>query len=39
MLALGIATVRITWERLIRDPKREAERLHRTLEMRRAGAA
>ena len=39
MLALGIATVRITWERLKREPEREAERLRRILEMRRAAAA
>jgi hypothetical protein len=35
MLALGLATVRITWERLIYEPAREAERLLRILEARR----
>jgi hypothetical protein len=38
-LALGIATVRITWERLIGEPEREAARLHKILELRRAAAA
>ncbi len=38
-LALAIATVRITWERFGRAPRREAERLLRILEMRRAAAA
>jgi hypothetical protein len=39
MLALGIATIRITWERLHENPEREAERLLAILEMRRAAAA
>jgi hypothetical protein len=38
-LALGIATVRITWERFRDQPQREADRLLRILEMRRAHAA
>jgi very-short-patch-repair endonuclease len=39
MLALGIVTVRITWERLKGEPEKEAERLLRIIEMRRAAAA
>lgn len=39
MLALGVVTIRITRERLKRDPQREADRLLRILEMRRANAA
>ena len=39
MLALGIVTVRITWERLKGEPEKEAERLRRIIEMRRATAA
>jgi very-short-patch-repair endonuclease len=39
MLALGIATVRITWERLKGEPEKEAVRLLRIIEMRRAAAA
>jgi hypothetical protein len=35
MLALGIVTVRITWERLIHTPEREARRLLVILESRR----
>jgi hypothetical protein len=31
MLARGLVTVRITWERLLRWPEREAERLRRIL--------
>jgi hypothetical protein len=38
-LALGIATVRITWERLHEEPEKEAGRLRRILELRRAAAA
>lgn len=38
MLALGIVTVRITWERLIYTPEREARRLKVILAQRRAGA-
>jgi very-short-patch-repair endonuclease len=38
-LALGIATVRITWERLHEEPDKEADRLRRILELRRAAAA
>jgi hypothetical protein len=34
MLALGIVTVRITWERLFERPEREARRLLRILERR-----
>jgi hypothetical protein len=36
LLALGIVTVRITWERLIETPEREARRLLRILEQRRS---
>ena len=36
MLAIGLATVRITWERMTRTPAREAERLLRILGARRA---
>ena len=32
----GLVTVRITWERLLRWPEREAERLWRILLARRA---
>lgn len=39
LLELGIATIRITWERLERQPKREADRLRRILEDRRRAAA
>ena len=39
MLALGIATVRITWDRLTGEPEKEAERLLKILRMRRAAAA
>lgn len=35
MLALGFVTVRITWERLIETPEREAARLLVILEARR----
>lgn len=35
LLALGIVTVRITWERLYERPEREARRLLRILEQRR----
>jgi hypothetical protein len=35
MLALGLSTVRITWDRLIYEPANEAERLLRILEARR----
>jgi hypothetical protein len=35
MLALGIVTVRITWERLRTEPDKEAARLNRILELRR----
>jgi very-short-patch-repair endonuclease len=35
-LALGLATVRITTERLRRDPAGEAARLHKILRQRRA---
>jgi hypothetical protein len=38
-LALGLVTVRITWERLIEEPEREARRLHAILAQRRAQAA
>ena len=34
-LAAGAATVRITWERIIEAPRREADRLHRILAQRR----
>jgi Transcriptional regulator, AbiEi antitoxin len=34
-LARGLATVRITWERLTGNPEREARRLHAILERRR----
>lgn len=36
MLALGLQTVRITWERLMERPDREAGRLKRILEARQA---
>jgi len=36
MLAIGLATVRITWERMTQTPAREAERLLRILGARRA---
>ncbi len=36
MLALGLETVRITWERLRDAPEKEAARLHRILRSRRA---
>jgi very-short-patch-repair endonuclease len=36
MLAIGLATVRITWERMTRAPAREADRLLRILAARRA---
>jgi very-short-patch-repair endonuclease len=36
MLAIGLATVRITWERMTRAPAREADRLMRILAARRA---
>jgi Transcriptional regulator, AbiEi antitoxin/Protein of unknown function (DUF559) len=39
MLALGIATIRITWERLHQHPGREADRLHGILDRRRRRAA
>ena len=39
LLALGIVTVRITWERLILAPDREARRLKRILVQRGATAA
>jgi very-short-patch-repair endonuclease len=38
-LALGFATVRITWERIHETPAREAARLHTILARRRAQAA
>jgi very-short-patch-repair endonuclease len=38
-LALGIVTVRITWERLISAPEKEARRLRAILEQRRRQAA
>ena len=38
-LLLGIATVRITWERLIYAPEKEARRLHAILQQRRRQAA
>jgi very-short-patch-repair endonuclease len=38
-LALGIATIRITWERLDGQPEREAARLARILQARRRQAA
>jgi very-short-patch-repair endonuclease len=38
-LALGIATLRITWERFHADPPREAARLHSILEIRLGVAA
>jgi hypothetical protein len=38
MLALGIATVRITWERLQAEPEKEAARPKRILEMRRGAS-
>jgi hypothetical protein len=38
MLALGIATIRITWERLHQHPEREAGRLHGILDRRRRRA-
>jgi sigma54-dependent transcription regulator len=34
LLALGIVTVRITWNRLIKTPEREAARLRKILEAR-----
>ena len=36
MLARGLATVRITWDRLVLQPEREADRLHGILQARRA---
>jgi hypothetical protein len=36
MLARGLATVRITWERLLGEPEREADRLLAILRARRA---
>jgi hypothetical protein len=36
LLAYGIVTIRITYDRLEQDPAREAARLHRILEARRA---
>jgi len=36
MLAIGLVTVRITWERMTRAPAREADRLLRILAARRA---
>jgi very-short-patch-repair endonuclease len=36
LLALGIVTIRITWERLIYQPEREARRLRAILEQRRS---
>ena len=36
MLAIGLATVRITWERMTQTPAKEAERLRRILSGRRA---
>ncbi len=39
LLAHGIVTVRITWERLIESPEREARRLRQILELRRRSAA
>jgi hypothetical protein len=36
MLAIGLVTVRITWERMTRAPAREADRLSRILAARRA---
>jgi hypothetical protein len=36
LLALGIVTIRITWERLIETPEREARRLLSILEQRRS---
>jgi hypothetical protein len=39
MLGLGIATIRITWERLHQHPEREADRLHGILDRRRRRAA
>lgn len=38
-LVRGVATVRITWERLIRDPEKEARRLHAILAQRRQRVA
>jgi very-short-patch-repair endonuclease len=39
MLAAGYVTIRITWERLLNDPQREAIRLLRILENRRQQVA
>ena len=38
-LVVGLETVRITWERLIEEPDREARRLHAILARRRREAA
>jgi very-short-patch-repair endonuclease len=38
LLALGFKTVRITWERLIDHPEKEARRLHAILARLRTGA-
>ena len=39
MLALGIATIRVTWRRMMDQPEREAERLRAILQQRRRAAA
>jgi very-short-patch-repair endonuclease len=36
LLAAGIATVRVTWDRMHLTPKREGDRLHRILAQRAA---
>lgn len=38
LLAAGYVTIRITWERLTKQPAREAARLHKILAARRAAA-